>query len=198
MNETPYVLDELQLELILNVTYYLTLCTFVEPLTPSEAARKLDIPANIAHYRTKRLAKARLLEAVENQGKGRYRSVADAFLIPAELAPALHESSLLMLDGMLSKLHRAMMTCTEQHLQEHEWVASGKSLTLDLSGHIDLSNGEARQYPGACRISTLELSSAQYQKVTESIVAILENLHEETGEKHCTLAFIAFDAPFMR
>lgn len=198
MSETPYILDEPQLELLLNITYYLTLSTFAEPLTPSEAARKLDIPANIAHYRTKRLAAAGLLEAVERHGKGRYRSVARAFLIPAELTPALHDSSLLMLDGMLGKLHRAMMTCTEQHLRDLEWVTSGKSLTLDLSGQIDLSNGEPRQYPGACRISSVELSSAQYQKLTESIIAMLEDLQGEAGEKHCTLAFIAFDAPFMR
>ncbi len=196
MNKTPFVLSERQLELLFNITYYLTLCTYKTPLTPSEAARLLDIPANVAHYRTKRLFEVGLLEAAGEAGKGRYRSVAQTFHIPSELSHALGESSLLMLDGMLGKLHRANMAQAEKSFWDYEHP--GTPLEFDLSGTINLRKAEQRSYPGVLNISSVNLSSQQYKRVTEAVRAILDDVTEEEGEKTCTLAFIAFDAPFMR
>lgn len=195
MNEPPYVLNETQLELLLNATYYLMICTYKTPLTPSEAARHLEIPANVAHYRTKRLFRAGLLKVTDEGRKGCYSSVARSFLIPAELIAALHESSLLMLEGMLSRLQRALLVRTEQNFRE---LGDSEPLTFDLSGNLNLSNTQERRYPGSCYFSATNLSSAQYREITEAVKTILDNAREEEGEKTCTLAFIAFDAPFMR
>ena len=42
----------------------LVLAAYVEPATPSEVARTLELPANMVHYWTRRLVDEELLEAI--------------------------------------------------------------------------------------------------------------------------------------
>lgn len=74
-----YPLNAQQLELVFNLPYYAALYILKEPLTPSKAARHLRVPANVMHYRVKRLLEAGLLEpprraAADNSTKACRRS----------------------------------------------------------------------------------------------------------------------------
>lgn len=91
---------------------------FKEPLTPSEAARRLQVPANVMHYRVKQLLEAGLLEVADSSSRSRtYKTVAQTFSITPEVLPAVTEALPAMLDTMLSKLHRNFLGRMEADLE---------------------------------------------------------------------------------
>ncbi len=85
-----YPLNAEQLGLLFNLSYYGALYLFKEPLTPSEVARRMQVPANVMHYRVKRLYEAGLLEIADDSSRSRtYKTVAGRFSLSPELQPAV-------------------------------------------------------------------------------------------------------------
>ena len=121
-----YPLNERQLELVFNLPYYAALYLFKEPLTPSEVARRLQVPANVMHYRVKRLLEAGLLEVADDSNRSRtYKTVAERFSLAPELQPALSEAIPTMLDTMLGKLHRNFLKSIEAGATETALFENG-------------------------------------------------------------------------
>lgn len=189
----PYPLNETQLELVFNLPYYAALYLFRDPLTPSEVARRLRVPANVMHYRVKRLAEAGLLEVAEDNGRSRtYRSVARTFAISAEVLPAVTEALPAMLEGMLGKVQRNFLGRLETDLHDLEALLEHGPVTFELSESLTLGTISPHEYPVWTSLATRSLSSAQYQKIIEAVSAVLNEVEPDEGEKLCTLAFVAF------
>ena len=188
-----YPLNAEQLELVFNLPYYGALYLFKEPLTPSEVARRMRVPANVMHYRVKRLFEAGLLEVVDDSSRSRtYRSVAERFLLSPEVLPAVTDALPAMFDAMLSKLHRNFLGRMETDLKDLEALLEDGPITFELSDSLTLVSIKPHDYPVLASISTRSLSAEQFQKVTQAVNAILEEAPVEEGKKRCTLAFLAY------
>ncbi len=186
-------LNERQLELVFNLPYYTALYLFKEPLTPSEVARRLQVPANVMHYRVKRLLEADLLEVADDNARSRtYRTVAERFLLSPELQHTLGEAIPAMLDTMLSKLHRNFLKSIEDGATAETDLFENGPVEFDLDTSLIISNANPPAYGPWVSISTRSLSAEQFQKVTEAVTAILGEVPIGEGEKRCTLAFLAY------
>lgn len=188
-----YVLNETQLELVFNLPYYAALYLFKDPLTPSEVARRLRVPANVMHYRVKRLAEAGLLEVAEDNGRSRtYKSVASTFSISAEVLPAVTEALPAMLEGMLSRVQRNFLGRLETDLQDLEALLEEGPVVFELSESLTLGTVSPHEYPVWTSLATRSLSAARYRKIVEAVSTLLDEVEAEEGEKPCTLSFLAF------
>lgn len=188
-----YLLNEAQLELVSNLPYYAALSMFKEPLTPSEAARRLRVPANVMHYHVKRLLEAGLLERTEEGGRGHlYKSVSQRFSVAPEVLPAATEALPAMLDTMLSKLHRNFLGRTEAELRDIDALLEAGPVVFELNESLTLGSVEPHDYPTWVSIATVELSAEQFQRFTDAVRGILDEAKADRGEKRCTLAFLAF------
>lgn len=187
-----YPLNERQLELLFNLPYYAALYLFKEPLTPSEVARRLQVPANVMHYRVKRLLEAGLLEVADDSNRSRtYKTVAERFLLLPELQPTLVEAIPAMLDTMLSKLHRNFLRSIEAGAKAETDLFENGPVEFDLDTSLIISSTSPPAYGPWVSISTPSLSAEQFQKITQAVSAILGEMKSEEGER-CTLAFLAY------
>lgn len=188
-----YPLSEGQLELVFNLPYYAALYMFKNPLTPSEAARRLQVPANVMHYRVKRLHEAGLLVVADDSNRSRtYKSVAQKFSVSPEVLPAITESLPAMLDGMLSKLHRNFLQRTEGELGDIEALLETGPVAFELNESLILGTINPHEYPVWLSVSTIDLSAEQFQKIIDAVRQIFDEAEADKGEKRCTLAFLAF------
>ena len=188
-----YPLNAEQLGLVFNLPYYSALYLFKEPLTPSEVARRMQVPANVMHYRVKRLLDAGLLEVADDSSRSRtYQTVAERFLLSPELQPAVGEAVPTMLDGMLSKLHRNVLQSIETGSGDTEALLENGPIEFDLNDSLNLGIVKPYDYPVSAAISTRALSAAQFQRVVKAVTTILNEVPIEEGEKRCTLAFLAY------
>ena len=193
MTQEAYPLNERQLELVFNLPYYAALYLFKEPLIPSEAARRLQIPANVMHYRVKRLLEAGLLEVADDSNRSRtYKTVAHTFSISSEVLPAVTEALPSMLDGMLGKLHRNFLGRIEKDARDLETLLEDGPIAFKLSESLLLGDTKAHEHPVWISLATRCLSAAQYQKIVRAVSAILDEAQQDEGEKRCTLAFLAY------
>ena len=192
-NQTDaYPLNAAQLELIFNLPYYGALYLFKEPLTPSEVARRMQVPANVMHYCVKRLFEAGLLEITDDSSRSRtYQTVATRFLLSPELQPAVGEAVPAMLETMLSKLHRNFLKSLETDMDSADELFEGGPVAFNLDTSLIISNANPPKYGPWVSISTRALSAEQFQKVTQAVNAILAEVPVEEGER-CTLAFLAY------
>lgn len=134
-----YSLNEPQLELVFNLPNYAALYMFKEPLTPSEAARRLQVPANVMHYRVKRLLEAGLLEVADDSSRSRtYKTVAQTFSIALDVLPAVTDALPSMLDGMLSKLHRNFLGRVETELGGIETLFENGPIVFEMNESLIL------------------------------------------------------------
>lgn len=87
----------------------LLLAVYEEPATPSEIARKLQMPANTVHYWTRRLLAGGLLEQTGQEGRSKtYRSLPGADVCePEACAPFVH--------NVMQALSKVVMSAAEHH-----------------------------------------------------------------------------------
>lgn len=87
----------------------LLLAVYEQPATPSEVARKLQMPANTVHYWTRRLLAGGLLEQTGEEGRIKtYRSLlGEGACEPEACAPFVH--------NVMQALSKAVMIAAERH-----------------------------------------------------------------------------------
>ena len=96
-------------ELLGTLKARLVLAAYAEAATPSEVARKLEMPANTVHYWTRRLLEAGLLEQVGQAGRVRtYRARVPAGQCePEACAPFVRNA--------MQALDKTVMAAAERH-----------------------------------------------------------------------------------
>ena len=96
-------------ELLGTLKARLVLAVYAEAATPSEVARKLEMPANTVHYWTRRLLEADLLEQVGQEGRVRTYQARE---------PADHcepEACVPFVRNAMQALDKTVMAAAESH-----------------------------------------------------------------------------------
>ena len=96
-------------ELLGTLKARLVLAVYAEAATPSEVARKLEMPANTVHYWTKRLLEAELLEQVGQEGRVRTYQAR----VPADYCEP--ETCVPFVRNAMQALDKAVMAAAERH-----------------------------------------------------------------------------------
>lgn len=192
-----FVLTAEQIDLLADVGNHPILATFTEPQNPSEAARRLDMPANRLHYHVGKLADAGLLVEDERNGRStRYRTVATRFLVPRELAGRFELALPAAGRDALERLTGAFEGALERHLRTHLGVEeAGEGFVYDLQPGLA---ADARiPFAPTLRVLEVAVPAERYAEALERIAAVLEELRADgpdDGGRGCTFAVAAFGA----
>ena len=193
MTDKPFTLNEQQLELLCDAKTYILLETFKEPLNPSAAAKKLGMPANRVHYHVKRLATARLLRTVSENGRSRvYETVATKFHFRKELLGQVATSLTAGAEDLLTGLQREFVNSFEHFFQAAQGEADGDSSHYGL---LELGDGvPLRAYQPLLGTAGVRLSREGYAQVVQAIMAALHDaeLKESQSGETCTVAVVVY------
>ncbi len=165
-------------KLLSSIKPRLMLSAFGEPGSPSDIAKRLGLPANVAHYWAGKLVDAGLLRQVEQRGRQRiYQAASDKIdAVPVDCG--------LFGANMSSALHAAFLAAAE-----HQDRIEPCDDSPEASGKLSMPQ---------MRISELSMSRADYESV---VGQLLEGVPSEppeptsgknVGGETYTLAVMAF------
>ena len=169
---------------------------FLEPSSPSEAAKQAGITANLMHHHAKRYLELGLLfEAKREAGKVFYQLGAKNFKIPWELIPAddLIGKTLQDLSNAFTKAYersnRLMTTSPEYHMIG---FATPAEEYLPTENH-NVEILEAR--PAHYQMRSLKLSPSSYRALVKQISDLITDTEMETSSDaaQCTISLLAFE-----
>lgn len=175
---------------------------FIRPLSPSDAAPRLGMAANLAHHHARKLADLGLLfEAKREGGKVYYQLSAREFRVPCELS--LPQDEMGMGSGTFS-----LRALSAEFL--HAYERSRRSLKAGEEDVYGFGSTEQpatldplpyptsdEPYPTHADVLTLRLTSERYQKLARALSALLDEAQAEGVREEgaaCTLAVLAFQA----
>jgi hypothetical protein len=164
------------------------LSAYLEPCTPSEAAKKLGMAANRVHYFSKRLSKAGLLRTVRREGRSCfYQVVAKQFTVPLEASP----DALL---GISSDTRKLLMALAE--LASPDPLSSENKepivITIKGLGQNSASSNDApkKAYPQFVDVySQNGLPPEAYERLYQKLKETIEHFLEENKPTEVKQAF---------
>ena len=199
MTEPEFTLNEFQLELFYNAKTYLLLETFTKAMNPSDAAKKLGVPANRVHYHVKRLAAAGLLQVVSETGRRRvYKTVATKFRFRKDLLEPVADALTAGGADLLGGLKDGFTTAFEQFFETARGEADEDSSDYGL---LDLGTGQPqRAYQPLLGMTELRLSRKGYAQVVEAMMTALHaaektnagEAEKRSAGKPCTVAVVVY------
>lgn len=172
---------------------------FLEPASPSDVARSLGIPANLAHYRAKRHAAAGLLARVARErGKIYYQLVARTFVHSDALLPVGNPDEYTA--ATLKLLGKRFMAAYERS----ERVAAGLHPNLHVYSFDraraprirSRENAEsARSCPAHFQARTLSLTPERYRELVRQVARLLADIEADPQPegRTCTVTFLAME-----
>lgn len=172
---------------------------FFKPASPSEVAKKLSMPANLAHHHAQRHAALGLLQVVRREG-GRvfYQLSARTFKVPHTLLPAGEPggqaaATLIGLYERFLKAYRRSDRLAKDHDPDWDLHSFGERETPPA----ELPVPAVEAHPAHLQTRTLSLSAASYQKLVRGIADLLQEAEFErrSDATPCTLAFLGMDGP---
>ena len=173
---------------------------FVAPTSPSEVAKKLEMPANLAHHHAKRYAGLELLQKVNREGgKVYYQLAAKVFKHSSDLLPLGNPDE--KTAATLTRLRDAFLTAFERSERKvGEFTSDWAVYTFNADAAPPPPEGtplEAR--PPHFRLRTVPLSPERYRAFVKQVDALLRDAEaEEAGAEPCTFAFVALPGALQR
>jgi hypothetical protein len=177
---------------------------FLRPISPSDVAKKLNMPANLAHHHAQRHAALGLLREVKREhGKVYYQLAAQTFKHTHSLLPA----------GDPDEYTAAILTQLREHFlrayersdrlggdEDPDWSVHqfSSSDSPDERAHAPIASPETRlieAHPAHFQVRTLPLTAASYRRLVRLISESLTDaaMDAEAGAGPCTLVFMAMD-----
>ena len=173
---------------------------FRNPTSPSEVAKNLDLPANLAHHHAKRYTRLELLNEVKREdGKVYYQLAAEVFK---------HSSDLLPLGSPDEKTAATLTRLRDEFLAAFE--RSERAAGEQVSGWAVYTFGAAVTPPPPdaaplearsphFRLRTVPLSPERYRAFIKQVDALLRDAEaEEDNAEPCTFAFVALPGELQR
>ncbi len=177
---------------------------FAVPTSPSDAARKLGMPANLAHHHAQRhLALGLLEERVREGGKVLYGLTAKRFKVPRTLLPP---------EDPNNRTAKLLNTVQKRFLEAYERsnrLARQDDPDYELYDFVtkddphpepheppEPSSEPLEPRPAHFQARTFPLSPASYQKLVREIADLIvaaENEHDRPGSGLCTFVFLGMD-----
>lgn len=177
---------------------------FLKPISPSEVAKKLKMPANLAHHHAQRHTALGLLREVKREhGKVYYQLAAQTFKHTHSLLPA----------GDPDKYTAALLTQLREHFlrayERSDWLVGDED--PDWSVHQFSSSTPPHErapslitspetrlieaHPAHFQVRTLPLTAASYRRLVHLISESMTDamMDAKAGAGPCTLVFMAMD-----
>ena len=174
---------------------------FFVPKSPSDAARKLEMPANLVHHHAQRHLSLGLLEEVGREGsKVLYQLTARLFKVPRTLLPPEDPDNRTV--RLLKLVRERFLAAYERSSRledqnDPDYDLYGFTAKDDPDAELPETSGKPLEpRPAHFQTRTFSLSPASYQrlvrKITDLVVAA-ENEHGQPGSGLCTLVFLGMD-----
>lgn len=173
---------------------------FLEAASPSDVARSLGMPANLAHHHAKRHAELGLLVEVRRErGRVYYQLAARTFRHRHSLLPAgdpdEHTAAALksVRDRFLSEYEAFERTANGQDTDWHVYAFDRDNLPEPESGSGAADAVLLR--PPHFQTRTVSLSAERYRELVQQIAGLVAAAERESraGAKPCTLVFLAME-----
>lgn len=171
---------------------------FLDPASPSDVARKLAMPANLAHHHARRhTALGLLVELGRKGGKVYFQLAARTFKHARSLLPAGDPNE--RVSATLTLLFERFLAAYERsdRIAGHEdpdWTVYGFGCGRRRPDENPTESGVAGEArPAHFQARMLRLSSARYRELVTQITLLLEEAEADESEAGCTLAFLAMD-----
>jgi DNA-binding transcriptional ArsR family regulator len=168
---------------------------FLEPISPSEVAKKVGMPANLVHHHVKRALELGILFEVKKEGrKVFYQLAARNFT---------HKRDLL---GLEQTIGTALQRISEAFLESYLRCESEASNASDPDYHVygfgdvgyppktpPVKSVELPpEQPAHYQVRTLCLGVEQYKTLIQTLARLLEETKSEKNAKPCTIALLGF------
>ena len=170
---------------------------FLEPRSPSDVAKKLGMPANLAHHHAKRHAElGLLLDAGRDAGKVYYQLAARTFKHARSLIPAGAPNE--RVTATLARLEEQFLAAYQRSdqvagHQDPDWTVYGFSTKRRPRPEKVPGRPPIEARPAHFQVRTFRLSSKHYQQLVQQIARLLEQAEADPDDTPCTLAFLALD-----
>lgn len=175
---------------------------FVEPHIASDAAKKLNEPANRIAYHIGKLADAGLLRVVGTRGKRTlYRTIAREFVVPKMLLPMHLSDTRRAAEPLLRGLLEGMANATPDRDAEGVVVrltsddARSRAEADELAWEVV---GKAEFVP-QLQIAPVKLAPRRFRELQEALARLVDEYREQPDDEHaqeCTVALISYRGTF--
>lgn len=174
------------------------LALFVQPTSPTDAAQRAGMAANLAHHHARKLVEVGLLREVRRQGgKVYYQLTAREFRVPWSVLPPTDEQggNFANLNG-LNVGFRCAYERSARHLTEHEEHIIGFVEFADAQAHLPAMQGvPAESHPTHLDAITVRLTPERYRQLVQDFTALLNAALDDAlpdSGKPCTIAVLAY------
>lgn len=181
---------------LINVAF---LGEFREPASPSDVARRLGMPANLAHHHAQKCLRLGLLfEARREKGKVLYQLSARSFKVPRRLAGEGRGQFERMV-GQLSAAYLHAYDRSESYVQPLDGAWSVCTFGGDEADAAPLRplHDETRELRPALFVQrTLKLTPERYRTLLSQISELIQEVDSERDDSRsatCTIAALGFE-----
>jgi hypothetical protein len=170
---------------------------FLEPVSPSDVAKKSGLAANLVHHHAKKaLELGLLLESKRENGKVFYQLAAKQFTYARDLLPFEQkepEDLRLISNAFLEAYQKsdALLRGEDAYVLTHGFVtAEDPQPAIKSKYTVSLE-----KHPAYFVARTFHLGQARYQQLVNDISRLIEEAKNETSKEasSCSLVFMGFD-----
>lgn len=177
---------------------------FLKPVSPSDVAKKLEMPANLAHHHAQRHAALGLLREVKREhGKVYYQLAAQTFkhahsLLPAGDPDEYTAATLAQVqERFLAAYERSDRLTDNQdpNWRVHQFSESSLDKKQEPTPVVDVDTPALEAHPAHFQVRALPLTPTGYQQLVRRIYELLRDVSVdmEAGAAPCTFVFMAMD-----
>lgn len=172
---------------------------FFEPTSPSDAAKRLEQPANLVHHHAQRHLGLGLLEEVGREdGKVLYRLSAQHFKVPRGLLPPGNPENKVARELALIERHflkayeRSDYLCNDD---DPDYDHYGFSREVELGWQPEDYDESPESRPAHYQARTVELTPQRYRELVQKISHLLIHAEKEQNKAAglCTFVFLGMD-----
>lgn len=163
----------------LHDTSFLT--AFHEPICPSHVAQRLNMPANLVHYRARRYEELGLLRRLGRDGKRvLYELAADSFAYPAHMMMSDDPGN--ATQQVLRRLHNGLLNIDTDTSSGSQMVR----VVFREEPHME------EKVPGSIRVKTLILTQERQRRLMARLEDVIREFSDDKMGERYTLALIHF------
>ncbi len=170
---------------------------FLEPISPSDVAKRSGLAANLVHHHAKKaLELGLLLESKRENGKVFYQLSAKQFTCARDLLPFEQkepEDMRLISNAFLEAYQKsdALFRGEDAYVLTHGFVTA-EDPQPDIKSEHTLS---LEKYPAYFVARTFNLGQTRYQQLVNDISRLIEQAEAENSKdaSSCSLVFMGFD-----
>ncbi len=170
---------------------------FLEPVSPSDVAKKSGLAANLVHHHAKKaLDLGLLLESKRENGKVFYQLAARQFTYARDLLAFEQkepEDMRLISNSFLEAYQRsdALLRGEDAYVLTHGFVTPEHPAPLAKPERKEM----LEKHPAHFQARTFYLGQARYQQLVNDISRLIEDAKNETSKEasSCSLVFLGFD-----